>query len=106
MLEERDFNAEGRKWVIGGIAVVIVLVYIVRLFFLQLLSEDFRVKADSNAFYHRVQYPARGAIRDRKGHLLVYNQPAYDTATRHVKIWPDGRRELMPRSYTLSRRAY
>ncbi len=78
MLEERDFNAEGRKWVIGGIAVVIVLVYIVRLFFLQLLSEDFRVKADSNAFYHRVQYPARGAIRDRNGHLLVYNQPAYD----------------------------
>ena len=50
MLEERDYNAEGRKWVIGGIAVVIVLIYIIRLFFLQLLSEDFRIKADSNAF--------------------------------------------------------
>ena len=26
-----------------------------------------------------------------------------DTETRHVRFWPDGRRELMPRSYTSSR---
>ena len=69
---------EKRKWVIAAVAVCIVFVYILRLFFLQVVSGDFRLRADNNAFYHHVQFPARGAIRDRNGNLLVYNQPAYD----------------------------
>ena len=49
-----------------------------RLFSLQLSSDDYKVRADSNAFLHRIQFPARGAISDRNNKLLVYNQPAYD----------------------------
>lgn len=67
-----------RKYVLGFIATGIVLVYLVRLFTLQLMSDDFKRNADSNAFLKRIQYPARGAMRDRTGKLLVYNQPAYD----------------------------
>ena len=74
----QEYQLEKRKYVLGGIAVCIVLTFIVRLFFLQLMSEDFKQNADSNAFLKRVQYPARGAITDRNGDLLVYNQPAYD----------------------------
>ena len=73
-----DFELAKRKYVIGGAAVVIIVVYLLRLFTLQLLSEDFKISADSNAFLKRIQYPARGAITDRNGKLLVYNQPAYD----------------------------
>ena len=73
-----DYELEKRKYVIGGAAMVIIIVYLIRLFTLQLLSEDFKVSADSNAFLKRIQYPARGAISDRNGKLLVYNQPAYD----------------------------
>ena len=69
---------ENRKYVLGGIAVCIVVVYLVRLFTLQLMSDDFKRNADSNAFLKRIQFPARGAMRDRTGKLLVYNQPAYD----------------------------
>ena len=69
---------ENRKFVLGGIAVCIVVVYLVRLFTLQLMSDDFKRNADSNAFLKRIQFPARGAMRDRTGKLLVYNQPAYD----------------------------
>lgn len=72
------YKLEKRRYVIGGIAVVIVFVYLLRLFTLQLLSEDFKNNADSNAFMRRIQYPARGAMTDRNGKLLVYNQPAYD----------------------------
>lgn len=75
---EGNYELEKRKYVIGGTAVVIIIVYLIRLFTLQLLSEDFKVSADSNAFLKRIQYPARGAISDRNGKLLVYNQPAYD----------------------------
>ncbi len=72
------YELEKRKYVLGGVATGIILVYLVRLFFLQVMSDDFKRTADSNAFLNRVQYPARGAITDRNGKLLVYNQPAYD----------------------------
>lgn len=75
---QKNYQLQKRKYVIGGIAVAIILVYIARLFFLQLMSEDFKQNADSNAFLKRVQFPARGTIVDRNGKLLVYNQPAYD----------------------------
>ena len=74
----KDFNLEKRRFVIAGVAVAVVLVYIVRLFTLQLLSDDYKRNADSNAFLKKVEYPSRGVIYDRNGQLLVYNQPAYD----------------------------
>ena len=73
-----DYELEKRKYVIGGVAIVIILLYLLRLFSLQMLSDDFKRNADSNAFLKRIQYPARGGISDRNGKLLVYNQPAYD----------------------------
>ena len=73
-----NYELEKRKYVLGFIAVGIVVVYLIRLFALQMLSEDFKRNAHSNAFLRRIQYPARGVITDRNGNLLVYNQPAYD----------------------------
>lgn len=67
-----------RRYVIGMTATAIILIYIVRLFFLQLMSDDYKLRADSNAFLKTVLYPSRGAIVDRNDRLLVYNQPAYD----------------------------
>ena len=67
-----------RRYVISGIAVIIVVVYIVRLFMLQIMSDDYRKSADSNAFLKKIEYPARGVIYDRNQKLLVYNQPSYD----------------------------
>lgn len=85
MKAENNYELEKRKYVIGGAAVVIIIVYLLRLFTLQLLSEDFKVSADSNAFLKRIQYPARGAISDRNGKLLVYNQPAYDVMVTMIE---------------------
>ena len=73
-----NYELEYRKYVIGGVAVVIVIVYLIRLFTLQLMSDDYKKNADSNAFLKKIEYPARGIITDRNGHLLVYNQHAYD----------------------------
>lgn len=78
MAEEKDYKLEKRKWVIALAALAIIAVYLLRLFYLQLMSEDYALRADSNAFLRRIQYPARGSIRDRNGKLLVYNQPAFD----------------------------
>lgn len=74
----KDYKLENRRFIIGGIAFTIVIVYIIRLFTLQLLSDDYKKNADSNAFLKKIEYPSRGVINDRNGELLVYNQPAYD----------------------------
>ena len=75
---EKEYGLEYRKFVIAGVAIFIVVVYIIRLFTLQIMSEDYKKNADSNAFLKKVEYPARGVISDRNGNLLVYNQNAYD----------------------------
>ena len=69
---------ENRKYVIGSIAFVIVVAYILRLAYWQLLSSNFKASADNNAFHNNIIYPSRGNIYDRNGELLVFNQPAYD----------------------------
>ena len=72
----KNYNLEYRKYVIGGVATLIVVIYIIRLFMLQITSDDYKKSADSNAFLKKVEYPSRGAILDRNGKLLVYNQPS------------------------------
>ena len=75
---QHDFELEKRRFVVGGLVLLILLVYVIRLFFLQVVEEKYKVMAQDNAFLTRTVYPARGMIYDRKGELLVYNQPAYD----------------------------
>ncbi len=74
----KDYSFEKRRYVVGAVAVAIVLVYIVRLFALQILSDDYRTRADSNAFRKEIIYPSRGLITDRNDSLLVYNEPSYN----------------------------
>lgn len=74
----REYELEKRRFVIAGLIIVISVLYIVRLFNLQVADETFKKNADSNAFLRKTIYPSRGMIYDRKGRLIVFNQPAYD----------------------------
>ena len=74
----KKYDLTYRRYVIGGVATLIVVVYIIRLFMLQITSDDYKKSADSNAFLKKIEYPSRGNILDRKGKLLVFNQPSYD----------------------------
>ena len=58
----KDFNLDNRRYVIGGVAILIVVVYIVRLFMFQLVSDDYRKSADSNAFLKRIEFPSSSVI--------------------------------------------
>ena len=74
----KNNRPEYRKYVIGGVATLITAIYIVRLFMLQITSDDYKKSADSNAFLKKIEFPSRGIISDRNGQLMVYNQPSYD----------------------------
>ncbi|MCM1028689.1 MAG: penicillin-binding protein 2 [Pseudoflavonifractor sp.] len=74
----KDYNLEKRKYVIVGFFLLIVAIYIFRLFNLQVADEKYKAYADSNAFLRKTIYPSRGTIYDRNGNIVVFNQPAYD----------------------------
>ena len=74
----KDYELDKRQYVIAGVAIAIVAIYIVRLFTLQIMSDDYKKNADSNAFLKKVEFPSRGIIYDRNGKTLVFNQPSYD----------------------------
>lgn len=74
----KDYSLNKRKYVIGGFICLLVLLYIGRLFSLQVADDRYKQNAMSNAFLRRVIYPARGLMYDRNSRLLVFNQPAYD----------------------------
>ncbi len=82
-----DYQYENRKFVVVGIVFAIVFVFIGRLFNLQILSDEYKKGAISNAFFNKTVYPSRGVMYDRNGKLLVSNQPAYDVMVcmRNVK---------------------
>ncbi len=74
----KDRGLERRKYAVGGGACLMVALFLARLFALQLMSGQYAEQAQGNAVLRQTLYPARGAIRDRNGALLVYDQPAYD----------------------------
>ncbi len=74
---DKDYRLEKRKYVLGGLVLLVVIVFVCRLMSLQLFG-DYAEKADSNALLRRIKYPARGTIYDRKGQLIVYDEPSYD----------------------------
>lgn len=71
---------QNRRWVIAAIISAFVLLYIIRLFSLQIIETKYKSGADSNALLKKTIFPPRGLIYDRKNTLLVYNKPAYDIA--------------------------
>lgn len=73
-----EHNFSNRKFVIGAVAIAVTVIYMLRLFTLQLMSDDYKKNADSNAFRKEILYPSRGLILDRKGRLMVFNEPSYN----------------------------
>lgn len=81
MINDKNYS---RRYVIAGIAVLVVLTYIIRLFVLQVIDQSTQGKAETNAQLRQTVYPSRGLIYDRNGDLIVANQPIYEvTVTVH-----------------------
>ncbi len=60
------------------IFIIAGLVFVFRLFWLQIVDRSYYFSANNNVLRHITQYPARGLVYDRKGELLVYNEATYD----------------------------
>jgi penicillin-binding protein 2 len=69
---------EQRRIIIIALMVVLMGVYLVRLFSMQMMDQKYKDLARNNAIREVVQQPPRGLSYDRNVSLLVYNEAAYD----------------------------
>jgi penicillin-binding protein 2 len=67
-----------RKVLLPTIILIATVLLVMRLFYLQVIDDSLKLKSDNNAIKIKYDYPERGYIYDRKGKLLVANQPSYD----------------------------
>lgn len=70
-----------RKVLLPTIIIVLTGLLLLRLFYLQVIDDSLKLKSENNAIKIKYDYPERGYIYDRKGKLLVANQPSYDIMT-------------------------
>jgi len=77
-MRTKNNNLSSRKLLIIGIFIVVGIVYVLKLFLLQVVDDKYKTMADNNALRFVTQYPARGKVFDRNGQLLVFNEAVYD----------------------------
>ena len=71
-------NFESRKYVLIASVLFITVVFLVRLFWIQVVDDRWKATAANMAERKMTVYPSRGLIYDRKERLLVANTPVYD----------------------------
>ena len=67
-----------RKVLLPSLIIIVASLLVLRLFYLQIIDDSFKLKSDNNAIKIKYDYPERGYIYDRNGKLLVANQASYD----------------------------
>jgi penicillin-binding protein 2 len=78
-----------RKFLVQGIFIALTAVLITRLFYIQVISDEYILSAENNVIRRLPIYPARGVILDRYEKILVQNEPVYDLMVipREVKAF-------------------
>lgn len=74
----KNSHLSDRRYIIGGFFVLVIFIYVCRLFYIQLIDDRYKLDAQNNALRRITEYPVRGYIYDRNGKLLVFNEPSYD----------------------------
>ena len=67
-----------RKNTLIAMFILIGVVFLARLFYLQIIDDSSVLYANRNALRYIIQHPARGIIYDRNGKLMTYNEATYD----------------------------
>jgi len=67
-----------RKLLLPSLIIIAASLLLIRIFYLQVIDDTFKLKSENNAIKVKYDYPERGYIYDRHGKLLVANQASYD----------------------------
>lgn len=76
----------GRRYTVMGIFLMVGLILLTRLFYIQVINEEYKQGAESNILKKETIYPSRGLIVDRNGEILVSNSTIYDLMVIPSKV--------------------
>ena len=71
-------NHKFRYRIVAGLFLLISLIFILKLFYIQVINDHYKFSANNNVLRYDVQQAVRGLIYDRNDNLIVANVPAYD----------------------------
>ncbi len=80
---------ERKRIILSSFVILSSLVFIVKLYSIQIADSKYKLSAENNAHRNVTQYPARGIIFDRDGNMVVFNEHVYD-----LKVVPKRLREF------------
>ena len=69
---------KNRHKIVVGIFLLVAIIFITKLFYIQVLNDNYKFSANNNVLRYDVQQAIRGLIYDRDSNLIVANVPAYD----------------------------
>lgn len=75
-----------RRIIISAIFIGIAILFILRLFYIQIVDDTYKLSAENNSRRLVVKHPARGLIYDRNKKLIIANEPAYDLMVIYGQI--------------------
>lgn len=81
-------NLERRKFVFFAMFIIVGVAFLIKLFLLQVIQEEYKLSAENNVLRYVTQYPPRGAMFDRNGKLMVFNEAAYDLLVVPKQVTP------------------
>ena len=67
-----------RNHIIKIIFILTGIIFVIKLFFIQVLNQEYRIAAEKNMVQIIDEHPYRGIIYDRNKQILVHNDPVYD----------------------------
>jgi penicillin-binding protein 2 len=76
-------NNQNRSIIIRLIIGLFALILIVKLFYLQVISDTYAKKAASLSIRTVTEFPDRGLITDRNGEIIVFNEDAHDLVVHY-----------------------
>jgi len=67
-----------KRFVISIFFSITALIFIAKLFYIQVIDNSYKLSAENNTLRHVTIYPSRGFVYDRTGKIIVANQSTYD----------------------------
>ena len=67
-----------KRFVISIFFSITALIFIAKLFYIQVIDNSYKLSAENNTLRHVIIYPSRGFVYDRNGKIIIANQSTYD----------------------------
>ncbi|MFB0973984.1 MAG: hypothetical protein QMB59_05405, partial [Bacteroidales bacterium] len=82
-----DTNSVRKNYLVAGVLIIFTILA-ARLFYIQIIDDEYKINAGNNALKYETRYPARGQILDRNGNPLVGNKIIYDIMVTPREVKP------------------